>query len=305
MATTQSVIEIEEKGQDLSQKTICLKIHLGLLGNSRKVSNSQVEVDADKALIRVSKNLLDSKELQAIKTLDGEIRQFLYNMCLPFETAIHLLPLPLIETVDQKLREFEQMRRDRIEVFIEAYPGLCREAAIRLRALYNPLDYPPLDVIRSRFTFSWQYVSFGVPGQLREISARIFQTEREKAAQMMSEAASEIQQVLRATLAEMVEHLRGRLSDDPDGKPRRLRETTVTKLRDFLDSFDFRNVLDDRELKEQVEKARQLLSGVTTDALRNTADLRAKLKQGMGEIASRLDGMIVEGPRRKFRFEED
>ena len=43
-----------------------------------------------------------------------------------------------------------------------------------------------------------------MPGQLRELSARIFDTEREKAARLMSEASAEIQQVLRASLAEMV-----------------------------------------------------------------------------------------------------
>jgi hypothetical protein len=304
MSSAQSVIEIEERGQNLSQTTICLKVHLGLLGNSRKVNNSQVEVDADKTLIRVSKNLLDSKELQAIKTLDGEIRQFLYNMCLPFETGIHLLPLPLIETVDQKLREFEQMRRDRVDVFIAAYPGLCREAAIRLRALYNPLDYPPVDVIRSKFPFSWQYVSFGVPGLLREISARIFQTERDKAARMMAEASSEIQQVLRASLAELVDRLRDRLTDETDGKPRRLRESTVQRLREFLSTFDFRNVTDDLELKAQVERARALLAGVPTDAIRNTSELRAKIRDGMADISQRLEPMLGDRVGRKFRRED-
>lgn len=305
MAALASLIPIEETGQDLARKTVCVKVRLGLLGNTRKVSSSQVEVDADKQLIRVSKTLLDSEELSAIKRLDGDLRRYLYETCLPFEVGIHLLPLGLVETVDQKLREFDQKRRECIETFLDAYPGLCQQAAARLRTLYNPSDYPPIEFVRSRFTFSWQYVSFGVPGQLRELSARIFENEREKAARMMSEASVEIQQVLRASLAELVEHLRDRLTDQPDGKPRRLRESAVQKLRDFLDTFDFRNVTDDRQLKEQVEKARDLLGGVTTDAIRNTAEMRTRLKDGMAEIATRLDTMVVEGARRKFRFEED
>ena len=86
-----------------------------------------------------------------------------------------------------------------------------------LAELYDPSDYPPIDLVRSRFAFTWQYVSFGVPGQLREVSARVLRTSGEKAARLMSEASEEIQQVLRSALAEMVEHLRERLTEDADG----------------------------------------------------------------------------------------
>ncbi len=304
MATATPLITIEDRGQDLAQKTVCLKVHLGLIGNSRKVSNSQVEVDADKQLIRVSKTLLDSPELQAIKALDGEVRRYLYDDCLPFESGIQLVPLPQIETVDQKLREYAQKRLELVDAFVGAYPRLCEQVATRLRTLYNPNDYPTVDLVRSYFSFTWRYVSFGVPGQLKEISARIFEDEREKAAQMMAEASSEIQQVLRAAMAEMVAHMRDRLTGQADGKPQRIRESTVQKLRNFLETFDFRNVTDDRELKEQVEKARQLLGGVTTDAIRNTTDLRARIKDGMAEIAKRLDTMVADRVGRKFRLDD-
>ena len=154
MATTPMTVDLEKSGEDLARKTVFIKLHLGLLGNSRKVSSSQVEVDADKALIRVSKTLLDSPELQAIRTLDGDIRRYLYDTCLPFEVGIHLLPLGLLETVDEKLGEFNDKRRVLVEVFLAAYPRLCQEAAGRLRTLHNPADYPPVEEVRSRFTFS-------------------------------------------------------------------------------------------------------------------------------------------------------
>jgi len=71
------LIEVQNMGQqqDLAQRTVCVKVRLGRLGNTRKVSNSQVEVDTDKSLIRVSKHLLDSKELRTIANFDGEIRR--------------------------------------------------------------------------------------------------------------------------------------------------------------------------------------------------------------------------------------
>jgi len=303
MATAPMTVNFETADEDLARKTVFVKLRLGLLGNSRKVSSAQVEVDADKNLIRVTKTLLDSPELQAIRTLDGEVRHFLYDMSLPFEVGIHLLPLGLVEGVDEKLREFKGKRGELVESFLNAYPRLCQEAAGRLRTLYNPADYPPVDEVRSHFTFNWQYVSYGVPDQLREISAQIFHEEREKAVVTMSEACSEIQQVMRASLLELVGHLRDRLADQEDGKPERLRESTVQKLRDFLGTFDLRNVVNDQELKEQVERARALLVGTTTDAIRNTTELRSRVRGGMADIADRLGTMVSDRVGRKFRFE--
>ncbi len=304
-AMTVPLIDVQNLRQDLAQKTVCVKVRLGRIGNTRKVSNSQVEVDTDKSLIRVSKHLLDSKELRAIANFDGEVRRFLYDTCLPFEAGIHLCPLALLEQLEAKLREFANQREALVQTFLSAYPVLCQEASQRLRSLYNPGDYPAADCVAQQFTFSWQYISFGVPDQLREISTKIWQDEREKAAQVMAEAGREIQQVLRAAMAELVTHMRDRLKEGPDGKPLKFKESTVSKLVDFLDVFEFRNVTDDSELKGVVEKARELLKGVDSEDLRTTSHLRAKVQQGMAEIAAELNTMTVKKGTRKLRLEEE
>jgi hypothetical protein len=106
-------------------------------------------------------------------------------------------------------------------------------------------------------------------------------------------------------MGELVKHMRDRLKDGPDGKPLRFKETTVSNLVDFLGTFNFRNVTDDAELKSLVDRARTMLAGVSAGALRTTGDLRAKVQQGMADLAAELDTMIVKTPGRKFRFNED
>jgi hypothetical protein len=118
--------------------------------------------------------------------------------------------LALLEQMEEKLREFAARRKELVKEFLAAYP-----------VLYNPADYPPAECVEDQFSFTWQYISFGVPDQLREISTRIWQDEPEKAAEMMAEAGREIQQVLRTAMAELVKHMRDRLKDAPDGKPLR------------------------------------------------------------------------------------
>ena len=45
-----------------------------------------------------------------------------------------------------------------------------------------------------------------------------------------------------------------------------------------IDTFDFRNATDDLELKARVERARSVLAGVSTDAIRNTNESRVKIR---------------------------
>lgn len=204
-------VVVQDPGVDLAKKTVCIKMRLSTMGNTRKVSTSQIEADADKDLLRVSKHLLDSAELKAIGRFDGEIRRFLYNICLPFEIGIHLLPIAALETVEDRLRKFAEDRQALVTAFLAVYPGLSQDAAKRLRGLYNPADYPPIDEVTREFGLSWQYVSFGVPDQLKGISQEVWEQKRDKAAQRMAEASSEIQQVLRQSMADLVAHMAERL----------------------------------------------------------------------------------------------
>lgn len=297
-------IAIMDPGVDLARKTVCIKVRVSTMGNTRKVSTSQIEADADKDLLRVSKHLLDSAELKAIGRFDGEVRRFLYNLCLPFEIGIHLLPIAALETVEQRLRQFAAERGQLVAAFLAAYPSLCQTAPTRLRALYNPADYPPAPDVARQFGFSWQYVSFGVPEQLKGISQEVFEQEREKAAQRMAEASSEIQLVLRETMAKLVQHMADRLTEGSDGKPLRFKETTVSNLVEFLANFEFRNVTDDAQLQSLVGQARGLLQGISTDDLRTTGGLRSQVQLGMTAIAGQLDTMLTKAGR-KFRFEEE
>src|SRR2546428_8326068 len=151
-------------------------------------------------------------------------------------------------------------------------------ASVRMRqsgsaGLYNPADYPAVEDLGGEFGFSWQYVSFGVPDQLKAISRDVWEQEREKAAQRMAEASAEIQTVLRESMAKLVQHMADRLKEGPDGKPLRFKETTVSNLVEFLTNFEFRNVTDDGELQALVAQARELLNSVDADDLRTTGDL--------------------------------
>lgn len=291
---------------DLVAKTVFIKFRFGCVGNSRKVSGSDVlSTDADKALLKVSKQLLDSPELEAIKQADTRMRTWLYNTCLPFDMGIMILPVGLIETAETRMKEYRAEREELIAGFISAYSALKEKAASHLGSLYDPSDYPSPEAIRARFVFDWQYVSFSVPGHLKGISAALFQSQTEKHAQQLQAATEEITALMRQTLFELVSHLQDRLTPGDDGKQKILRESAVKNLQDFLNSFDLRNVTDDKELAAQVAKVRELVSGTSAATLRSSDQFREKIRSGMQSITAQLAGMVEEKAGRKFRTDED
>lgn len=305
--------EVTNAGTDLARSTVCVSVSFGVLGNSRKVSNSAVDVDADKSLIHVSKTLLDSPELAAIKKADGEMRRRLYDLCLPYDVGIYLLPNKLVSDVVRMLREFKAKRAILVERFLSKYETLRQDAETRLRTLYNPRDYPGVDVVRTRFYCDWQFITFGTPESLEGISAQLFEEEKNKAAAKWQSASEEITAVMRATLAELVTHLRDRLTPDADGKPKVLRDTAVTNLTDFLKTFELRNVTNDTELAALASQCKSLLnpdgvlSGLKVDAefLRNSDSLKTRIRTELDSIKTGLDSLVTAKPSRKFRFDED
>jgi hypothetical protein len=300
-----TLADVKDAGMNLAKETVCVTVSFGLLGNSRKVSNSAVEVDADKALIRVHKTLLDSPELDAIRKADGEMRRRLYDLCLPFDVGIYLLPNKLIAQVVADLRAFKAKRAILVERFISAYESLRNDARIRLRSLYNSRDYPAPEVVRSKFYCEWEFISFGTPDSLESISKELFEEEKQKAANKFQNAAEEITAVMRQTLAELVSHLREKLEPSPDGKQKIIRETAVTNLTEFLKTFDLRNVTNDTELADLATKCRSLLSGRSADMFRESDNLRRSVASDLAGIKTELDKLVTEKPSRKFRFEED
>src|ERR1039458_1144114 len=134
------------------EKTVFLSTSYGMMGNSKKVSNSVINGAANTRILKIQKSLLDSKELEAIRTADGKMRNYLYNVCLPFDTGIQLLPLELLESVYDRLTAYSDERNELVNAFCTAYPTLCVEAQTELQklaveigvpyeSLYNPADY--------------------------------------------------------------------------------------------------------------------------------------------------------------------
>jgi hypothetical protein len=73
---------IDSPDPSMADNTVCLKLWFTSLGTSRKVATSEVEVDAEEEVVRVSKRILNCDELKAIKQADANFKAELERYCV-------------------------------------------------------------------------------------------------------------------------------------------------------------------------------------------------------------------------------
>ncbi len=281
----------------ITKQTINLVLERSTFGNSRRASLGGINVqDADKSMLGLSKRLMRSPELTAICDLNHDVRQHLWDTLVPnplYRAGVYVAPIDLVEQVEAYLQERKALWASLVEAFLAAYPAQAEAAAADLKQFYNPRDYPTIEAMRAKFSFTWRYVSEAEPTQLKQISKHFFDQAKADGARQVEAAVDEIRGFLREAFGEIVAHMADRLSDKVLGKRNVFRDTLCDRLNGFLETFNLRNVTDDAELQSQVEQMRALMAGVTPKALRDDGALRQAIAVRVGEIKSTLDGMVV------------
>lgn len=289
--------------RSITEKAVFISIHFERFGNRRKVASTEIEVDAEKQRVKVSKVLLDSNELKAIERLDAEINDYVISRCLPYDRSLHVLPLGLVEEVEDTLERFMKQRQELIETATNRYPELLDAARGPLGGLFNRRDYPSQGEFQRRFRVTWNYVSLSTPGKLAELSPKLFSEERRKIAERMEESYTEWRDLLRIAMADMVKRLCESLQPDAAGKVRKLTDSSVNRLQEFLSTFSFRNITNDEELERISDQLKGIVVGITPAELRESENLKAMMGKELSQAAATLE-VMTQGIR-KLRSEED
>jgi hypothetical protein len=291
----------------VAAKTLCLVLKIGRFGNTKKASLAPVTVDADKKLLKLSKQLLDSPELEAIEKFDtalkARVRKFAYTSY--FKGGVHLIPITQVPDVDEILKDAIPQRLDLVDRAVAMYQTRIGETLERLDTMGSVADYPSAERFRARFYLEHSYVTFETPSRLKAISAEIFKHETEKARAKLESVAGECQQAMRAGLVQLIDHLAERLTPDAEGKPKRLHETTVGHLNDFLATFELRNVTDDAELGAIVEQARSVMKGVDRKVLKSDDLIRQKVAEQLATVKAALDPLVEDKATRQIDLDDE
>lgn len=289
--------------KSLDATTVIIRLDFGMPGESRKIDSANIDVDADKEIVKARKKLFDGcDEFKNIRRAMADAKRYVASRAVPssaLKGGYKRIPVSLVESTDSELASRWEAMQELIDKFLEAYPGIIDTARARLRSLFEEADFPPAIVIRDRFKMSWSYHTMETPDTLKTVSDAMFKREEEKAAAAVVAEVDEIRNGLRQGMSEIVDRMVERLTPDTDGKPKVFRNTLVENMREFMEIFEARNVTEDTELAAVVARARTLLAGGTdAETLRRDDSVRETILEGMSKVKDSLDGMVVKATRK-------
>ena len=284
---------------NIFQKGCLVQISSSVWGATRKIPPGYMEnMGASSEWLRANKKLVDPEALNPIRKIVNCSRIYLSKVSLPFPIpAMVFVPRETISTVDERLNLFKRDFDFAVQSFLEDYPALRKSAMKHLGELFNEIDYP--SNINSKFSFTWRFITIDVPnGNTKLLAPEVYEREKEKFIETMDEARELAMAALREEFASHVERISDRFSHNPDGKRKIFKNGTINNFYEYFENFRQRNIFDDQELAELVNKAQSLLGNRSAESIREDDHLKDRIKKGMESIEDSLDSLITNSRRR-------
>lgn len=273
-------------------------------GNRRKADMSQVTTDADKGRMKLSKELINAEEYEAIKSFFGELRAWVYSRTVPsfFKEGFQLTSPSAVEEIEARMKKAQGELAALVDKLMLVYPVKIDEARAALNSQFRQADYPTVDELRRMFSIGWNWISFSVPNN---IPPELMEAEKSKMEQQFKDAGEQITEALRVGFQELIKHAAERLTPSEDGKSKIFKATLISNVQEFIDTFSSRNLLGDNELQALVDKAQEILIGVSPEDLRKKEDVRESTRKEFAAISEQLGGMIETRRSRVFNLDGD
>jgi hypothetical protein len=280
---------------------VLLNLRISMWGVSRVLPDNEYEVDADKAMVRATKKILECPEYEFLLQLKRRIHRRLKTLALPGEilrAGVYPVSVAMVESIEKTLEDFLVRWGVGVLGLEQVWDLRVREIEDRLRALYDEADYPSWERVCGCFEVRWNYFSMNTPQALQGISGKLFVREQAKATVEWNEMLEEIRDGLRLTFKELVDALVDKLTPGADGTRKKL--VGVDRLLEFLDTFSKKDVADDEQLRVLVEEVRGLLNGQDISRLRKDHGLRELVQERMQSVKVALDTLVEDAPTRQI-----
>lgn len=288
--------------ENIFQKGCLIQLSVSKWGGVKKIDKTKIASMVDNTnydWVTATKKLVDPESLKPICKITNAARNWLVTLSLPFPiNGMVFIPKDLINTVDDKLTGFKQDFNQAVMDFMQDYNMLRGTAKAYLGDLFNEIDYP-LNV-GARFNLSWRFVILDVPnGNTQLLAPEVYAREKEKFVETMNEAREMAVNALRVEFAQMVERITDRFTQTGNGKPKVFKNSTVDGFYEYFQTFKDRNIFQDAQLTELVDRAQAVLNGSSVDQIRSNSKLKNDIQIGMADIETSIDELFDQ-PRRRI-----
>jgi hypothetical protein len=248
---------------------------------------------------KATKNLIDRTHLTDIYSHLTTAYNLVCSLSTPFPIkGIHFISADNVGLLNNGLIEINSKLISAVEEFSKNYQKYIKEAKEILEpdGLFNKADYP--DNIKQLFSIHWRFFDISIPEQL---SDELKEQEREQFNNIMEQTKNLGIHALRKSFQDIVSDLADTLTGKLDGEKKRMNQTKLDKISEFLDSFKRKNVFKDKDLENIIEEAKELVTGLNYKDIVKDKELTEALSEEMNRIGETLNGM-VETYERKISF---
>jgi hypothetical protein len=259
---------------------------------SQDVTNQN---NAAKGVANVHKKLLgDCAELDAVQKFAANARNIHYAMTMPWsDLGMRLCPTNMyVGKYEKQMGELQNEFSRLVTLFLDAYDWEIQNAQLKLGALFNVDEYPTRDSLESKFRFRFVAVPVPDAGDWRlDIGNEALSVMQEQYKKFYDEqlqtAMADVWKRAHTALTKMSE----RLDYADDTTKKIFRDTLVDNVHEIVELMAACNITGDPTMAEAQRKLDAALSGVTPDALREDAYLRAQTKRQVDEVKRIIDSL--------------
>jgi hypothetical protein len=312
-AIEQAQSEDAKKAVDVLKLTTCLLLRFHKTGLIRKGNITKIQTAANKDRLGLNKKIMTSINYDNMLLITRDLRRYCKKRQIPgspFAEGTHLVPLPFIDDLNDKITNAEQAYNMWADAFVAEYADLVEEAKIELNDQFDASNYFDVNTeagrlaLRSKFWVERRWFDWS-PSNEEKVSAAIAHQERTRQAAEIQDMALQVKTALRVGLKKLIDHLVERLAPQDNGKRKQFAPTTITKITDFLELFSARNVCGDKELALLADEAKSVLDGQTPESIKGDEGVAAVVAGRMSTVKENLDKLLRDMPARAINLGDD
>lgn len=281
--------------------------------DKRASSDVTQRAQAKTGVANVSKKLLgDCAELDAVQKFVANVRNSNTGMTMPWSNmGLRLLPTAQYFKYHEQMTAYQNEFWRLVDTFLQVYNDAVIDAQLKLGDLFNPDEYPSADTLRHKFGFRLNYQPLPESGDFRidvgnEATEQMRTQYQEFYSAQLQNAMDDVWKRVYEKLSNMSDKLDytdeyvEEVYTDKHGNTRTrnknvgaktFRDSLVSNVHDMVELLNVCNVTGDTQMSAMASKLDEALRGITPDALREDAHLRAETKRVVDDAIKALPSL--------------
>ena len=290
-------MDANKSNVDLSSRAMLAKLKISIWGGhaSDKEAGARIiaENNASDDAGRFSKLLVPKTFLKPIRAVETAARNLHGELTAPWQNdGARILPSGLFMTYRREMKKFEDEFDREFKDVLAGYEQAKDDRQAQLGDLFNEEDYPSLAELAGKFGFELQISNLPDHRDFRvdlgeEAIAEIKRGMEKQVQDTYQTASIDVQRRLVKVMTDMADKLR---TFDP--KANRLHDTVIGNVRDLIQIMPELNIGDDPRINELIEKADEVIHGLTKDDLRDDTQVRNDTVAAADNLISNVGAMF-------------